>query len=358
MGVKKEMTAQDTAVGTDAGQSSEELCDTIIHDSGYDFNSDFPYCDSWSDLYMIQMSAIEPEDVEWLWFPYIPLGKLTIIQGDPGEGKTSLALAVASAISTGRPLYDGCPRGSPANVIFQTAEDGLADTIRPRLDKTGADSSRIFVIDESQKCLSLSDKRIEEAIKRVRARLLILDPIQAYLGSDVDMNRANETRQLLKMLAQTAEHTNCSVVMIAHLGKRTQNAIRRSIGSMDFPAAARSVLFVGHSSDERIIAQAKNSLAEKGPSLTFTLDDGFRITGTSDKTADDLNQSSDAGTTMTKTETAVQKLRELLADGPMESRKIFEQFKAMRIGQRTVEEAKKIINARAYKEKNSWYWQL
>ena len=127
---------------------------------------------------------------------------------------------------------------------------------------------------------------------------------------------------------------------------------------MDFPAAARSVLFVGHFSNERIIAQAKNSLSQKGPSLTFTLDNGFRITGTSEKTTDDLNLSSDSGSVTTKTATAVQKLRELLSEGPMESKKIFEQFKAMQISQRTVEDAKKILNARAYKKKNSWYWQL
>lgn len=255
------------------------------------------------------MSDIEPQEVEWLWEPYIPQGKITIIQGDPGEGKTTLALALAAGLSKGEPIADGmsCEKGT---VIYQTAEDGLADTVRPRLDEMGADCSNVYVIDESQQMLTLCDRRIEDAIESVHARLFILDPIQAYLGSDVDMHRANEVRPLLHSFSQVAERTGCAMVLIAHIGKKKQNALRRSLGTMDIPAAARSILFVGHTSDNRVIAQVKNSLHPLGQSLTFSLDGGFHITGESSMTAEELSCCVDNGDALiTKTNLAVDELK-------------------------------------------------
>ena len=149
-------------------------------------------------LKLISMSEINAEEVQWLWYPYIPLGKLTILQGDPGEGKTSFILAVIAALTRGEPLPE-CERAAePMNVIYQTAEDGLADTIKPRLESAGADCTRVLVIDEGKRELTLCDARLEEAIRRTAAKLIVLDPLQAYLGSDVDMHRANEVRPVLK----------------------------------------------------------------------------------------------------------------------------------------------------------------
>ncbi len=127
------------------------------------------------------MSEINAEEVQWLWYPYIPLGKLTILQGDPGEGKTSFILAVIAALTRGDPLPE-CERAAePMNVIYQTAEDGLADTIKPRLESAGADCTRVLVIDEGKRELTLCDARLEEAIRRTAAKLIVLDPLQAYL---------------------------------------------------------------------------------------------------------------------------------------------------------------------------------
>ena len=147
------------------------------------------------ELKLIRMSDVQPEEVNWLWYPYIPFGKLTIIQGDSGEGKTTFVLAVISAMTKGEALPER-DSAEPVNVIYQTAEDGLADTIRPRLDALGADCSRVLVIDESKKELSLSDERIKQAIEETDAKLIVLDPLQAYLGADVDMHRANEVRPI------------------------------------------------------------------------------------------------------------------------------------------------------------------
>ena len=221
------------------------------------------------------MSEINAEEVQWLWYPYIPLGKLTIIQGDPGEGKTSFILAVIAALTRGDPLPE-CERAAePMNVIYQTAEDGLADTIKPRLESAGADCTRVLVIDEGKRELTLCDARLEEAIRRTAAKLIVLDPLQAYLGSDVDMHRANEVRPVLKRLSVMAERTQCAVILIGHMNKaQGLKSGYRGLGSIDFRASARSVLIVGRlkSGDTlRIVAQDKNSLAPEGAAIAFEL---------------------------------------------------------------------------------------
>ena len=138
------------------------------------------------ELKMIRMSEVQSQEIEWLWYPFIPYGKLTIIQGDPGDGKTTMVLNLAAKLSKGEALDENMKVTEPVNVIYQTAEDGLADTVKPRLELAGADCERIIVIDESDKSLSMVDERLEEAIVRTGARLLILDPIQAYLGGGMD----------------------------------------------------------------------------------------------------------------------------------------------------------------------------
>ena len=199
-----------------------------------------------TELKIIQMSEIETEEVSWLWYPFIPYGKLTIVQGDPGDGKTTLVLNIAAKLSKGEKMDDGMESETPINIIYQTAEDGLADTVKPRLENAGADCSKISVIDESDKSLSMTDERLEEAIKRTNAKLLILDPIQAYLGGGTDMNRANEARDMTKRLGALAEKYKCAIVLIGHMNKASGNkAAYRGIGSIDFYAVARSVLLVG-----------------------------------------------------------------------------------------------------------------
>ena len=171
------------------------------------------------ELKMIRMSEVQSQEIEWLWYPFIPYGKLTIIQGDPGDGKTTMVLNLAAKLSKGEALDKNMKVTEPVNVIYQTAEDGLADTVKPRLELAGADCERIIVIDESDKSLSMVDERLEEAIVRTGARLLILDPIQAYLGGGMDMNRANEARDMTKKLGALAEKTKCAIILIGHMNK-------------------------------------------------------------------------------------------------------------------------------------------
>ena len=143
------------------------------------------------EINLITMSEVEPMPVNWLWYPYIPYGKIVLVQGDPGDGKTTFVLAVAALLTNGLPMPETTDKVKPQTVIYQTAEDGLADTIKPRLIEVGANCKRVVVIDESEQPLSLADNRIEQAITKTKAKLLILDPLQAYLGTDVDMHNVS-----------------------------------------------------------------------------------------------------------------------------------------------------------------------
>ena len=128
-----------------------------------------------TELQMIKMSEIQSQEVAWLWYPFIPYGKLTIVQGDPGDGKTTLVLNIAAKLSRGEGIDSEMKLTEPLAVIYQSAEDGLADTVKPRLEAAGADCENISVIDESVKSLSMIDERLEEAVIRTKAKLLILD---------------------------------------------------------------------------------------------------------------------------------------------------------------------------------------
>jgi len=153
------------------------------------------------NLKIICMDDITVEKIKWLWNPYIPLGKITILQGDPGLGKTFLATQIAAIVSNGEKFpFDNSDKIKAGNVIFQTAEDGLADTIRARLDDAWANCKRIFAIDEYDKSLTFDDTRLREAIQKIRPKLVVIDPLQAYLGANKDMHRANEIRPVMHRL--------------------------------------------------------------------------------------------------------------------------------------------------------------
>ena len=242
---------------------------------------------------IIRMSDVELTPVDWLWKPYLPFGKLSVLQGNPGEGKTYFAMHLAAACTNGK-LLPNMERLEPFNVIYQTAEDGLGDTVKPRLIEAGADLDRVLVIDDSDVQLTLSDERIEKAIIENNARLVIIDPIQAYLGADVDMNRANEVRPIFMRLGQVAQRTGCAILLIGHLNKAAgMQSLQRGLGSIDIAAAVRSVLFIGklkHDPTMRILTHEKSSLAPPGVSLAFSLGDegGFRWVGEYDITADEM----------------------------------------------------------------------
>ena len=313
-------------------------------------------------LKMIRMSEVQSQEIEWLWYPFIPYGKLTIIQGDPGDGKTTMVLNLAAKLSKGEALDENMKVTEPVNVIYQTAEDGLADTVKPRLELAGADCERIIVIDESDKSLSMVDERLEQAIVRTGARLLILDPIQAYLGGGMDMNRANEARDMTKKLGALAEKTKCAIILIGHMNKASGNkAAYRGMGSIDFFAVARSVLLVGRvegESNTRAVVQIKNNLAAFGHPKAFALsEDGFKWLGDYEITVDEvLGGITPKANIM---EQAKQMLRELAeTQSAVLSNEIFDRANELGISKRTLENAKKELGVQTRKINNAWYWEL
>ena len=265
---------------------------------------------------VMKMSEVEETVVQWLWYPFIPFGKVTLIQGNPGKGKTWLAMAIAAYCTNGKELPNALPI-EPFNVLYQTAEDGIADTIKPRLAKCGADMTRVRFINEEEKQLSMTDDRIEKAIRQNNVRLMIMDPIQAYLGANVDMNRANEIRPLFRHLSTIAERTGCAIVLIGHLNKSSgSQSDYRSLGSIDIAAAVRSILLVEKVEKEkehdiRVVYQQKDSLAKKENPVAFSLgEEGLKWLGEYDISIEDLLM----GKAGTKKETKLEKAQKLILE--------------------------------------------
>ena len=329
------------------------------------------------------MESVKVEQIEWLLYPFIPFGKVTIIQGDPGEGKTTMVLQIIAKLTRGEPILlnkksqKEAQQDSeenlkqevlsqdnpiqPVNVIYQTAEDGLGDTIKPRLLAAGADCSRVLVIDDREQPLTMLDVRLEEAIMQTKARMVVLDPIQGFLGTDVDMHRANEIRPLMKRVAVLAEKYHCAIILIGHMNKNSNGkSSYRGLGSIDFQAAARSVLIVGRLKDEpetRVMCHVKSSLAPEGKSVAFRLDKetGFQWIGEYDISADDLLSGDARGQ---KSRIAKEFLLDILSDGGMAQKKIEEEASKQGIKKKTLRNAKQELEIDSVKRGNQWFWIL
>ena len=313
-----------------------------------------------AELKIINLEDVEVQQVNWLWYPYIPFGKITIIQGDPGDGKTTLALRLAALLSQGEKLPEDSSEREPINIIYQTAEDGIADTVKPRLIDAGADCSRIRIIDETDCALSMLDDRIEQALIETAAKVLILDPIQSYVGANINMNTANEVRSVMSAIGKLAEKYNCAVLLIGHMNKGNAKSSYRGLGSIDFQAAARSVLIVGRLKDNeefRVVAHGKSSLAPEGDPIAFELnkETGFKWLGHYDISLDDLL--SGVGN-KSKTQQAESLLLELLEGSPKKQSFILNKATALGISKRTLDEAKKNLDVKSVKENGYWYWKL
>ena len=331
----------------------------------------------------IEVESVKVEQIEWLLYPFIPFGKVTIIQGDPGEGKTTMVLQIIVKLTRGEPILLNKKSQKearqdseenlkqevlsqdnpiqPVNVIYQTAEDGLGDTIKPRLLAAGADCSRVLVIDDREQPLTMVDVRLEEAIMQTKARMVVLDPIQGFLGTDVDMHRANEIRPLMKRMAVLAEKYHCAIILIGHMNKNSNGkSSYRGLGSIDFQAAARSVLIVGRLKDKpetRVMCHVKSSLAPEGKSVAFRLDKetGFQWIGEYDISADDLLSGDARGQ---KSRIAKEFLLDILADGGMAQKKIEEEASKQGIKKKTLRNAKQELEIDSVKRGNQWFWIL
>lgn len=228
---------------------------------------------------LVSLDEVKTEVVEWLWYPYIPFGKVTIIEGDPGLGKSWLTMSLAHAVASGTKLPCNPAGTHKGKVIIMSAEDGLSDTIKPRLESLGDKGVNILAIPEPVNITPAVEKALLELLKGIDPKLIIIDPLVAYMGGNIDLHKANETRSVMTRIARIAEETHAAVVCVRHLSKGAKDkAIYRGIGSIDLTAAARSCLAVGRNPEEpnegRIICHIKSNLAPLGQPMSYYLRPG------------------------------------------------------------------------------------
>lgn len=309
-------------------------------------------------------SSITETSVDWLWFPYIPFGKVTLLQGDPGCGKSTLMMSLISAASNGSFSPDGRRLKRPIHVIYQCSEDGASDTIKPRLSAAGADCNNVAFLDEETDWLTLSDDRIRRAVADFNAKLLVIDPVQAYLG-DADISNASGMRKVLRQLSVWAAMYDCAIVLIGHLNKRQGSKdLYRSLGSIDLIASSRSVIQIDRYDEENgilVLRHLKSSLAPKGKDLFFAIDTQHCIQWieSDDSNGLPITDSLDIQPEkMSKQAQVAGMLRVMLADEPMKAADVQALFKHENISEKTIMIVKKQLGIHSVKKDGLWYWQL
>ena len=321
---------------------------------------------------LVRLSTVEARDVDWLWNPFLPLGMLSMISGDPGSGKSYIAQNIAAEGSRGR-LRDG-RIVAPFSTLYLTVENPEHEVMRPRFDLLGGDPSKFYLlkgtslmVDEEQTkgSVTLADVHIlGMAIRETGARLVVIDPLQSFLGSGIDLHRSNETRPVLDGLGKLAEEHGCSILILRHLAKTGGGkAIHRGLGSIDLTGAVRSEMLAGGLPDDpesRALCHIKSNVGALGRALGYAIDGEGRFswTGESTITAFDLLASPE-GPDRKLTE-ATQWLNEKLKDGSVEQREIREQAEAAGISYRTLQRAKIALKICSRKATfgGGWLWWL
>ncbi len=318
---------------------------------------------------ILTLSQVEARAVPWLWRLYLALGMLAMLSGDPGAGKTYLALAIAAALTVGRLPYSGEPC-LPVDVLYLSVENSPEHVLRPRFDLLGGDASRFHILRGSMTgegtrarrgCVRLSDiQLLADAIKNTNARLVVVDPIQSYLGAEVDAHRSNETRPVLDGLARLAEEHNACVLLIRHFAKSpTGRAIHRGLGSIDLTGAVRTELHAGSVDDQRAMVQAKSNLGQLGESLGYAIegDGAFRWTGKSNLTAVDLQAAESTREERSEIDEACNYLEQSLGGG---SRKVKDLEDGTDVHVRTLRRAAQKLGVQRTRdgERGAWVWAL
>jgi predicted ATP-dependent serine protease len=318
------------------------------------------------DVETTTASEIYSKPITWLLNPYLPIGTVTILLGDGGLGKSFVTLAIAAAISRGQ-LLPGMETSFPASdVIIQNAENSWQTVIKPRLEMLGADCTKIHSINDSDKRLTLTDERIEAAIRKHNAKYIVIDPIQSYLSENFSMNRAESVRPALMYLEHVAERTQAAVIIVGHISKGRGKAQHKGLGSVDIVNSVPSVLLLGRAEglepDERVISHLKGNFSELGMSQKFRLNktDGFQWVGESDITPDDIinYNAKKEKEDKSKVEEAADFLSEILADGAIPTAEVIELAEESGIAKRTLERARKEIGVKSEKVDGVWTMKL
>jgi DNA repair protein RadA/Sms len=325
---------------------------------------------------IVTMSEVEAEPIEWLWEPYIAIGQICMADGDPGIGKTLTLTQLGATLSRGWPLPDQQGRltlrtGAPHTTLMLSTEDGLADTLKPRLEQMGADCTRIHVLtgwfddDDAHHVFSLQDMRVlESALQRYRPRLVVIDPIQAYLGK-IDMHRSNETRPLMNALKAVAERCRCAIVCIRHPSKPGQGggkAIHRGLGSVDLIGVARTGLFFEqHPTDitKALMCQSKSNIGRLGVTQVFSKDNGhFRWCGVSRISAELLGGSGRGPDPHALLGAMCWLEEHLQVETPTPSKQVEQEMEEAGYGHETVKRARRALGVISRRVGEAWYLTL
>ena len=321
---------------------------------------------------LVHLSDIETQPVSWLWKGYLPIGKITLLDGDPGTGKSTICYDLASRISSGEPMPDG-QEGMQGGVVIITGEDGLQDTVKPRIEVAGGDTSKIVALrgvrtDEGVSGFMLSDFiALEEAMKSVGARLVIVDPLMAFLPAGVNSWSDQSVRSVLTPLANFADEMGVCILVVRHLSKHgISHALYRGGGSIGIIGIARVGLLAGvdpENENSRILACVKNNLAPKPPSLKYEMEpvgDYFRIrwVGVSEKTANDILVLSNEN--QSAIDEAKEFLKDILSNGPVKASDVFKQGREIGLSEKTIKRAKKMLEITSLKLdfSSGWVWQF
>lgn len=321
------------------------------------------------------LSEVVAEQVWWLWPGRIPLGKITLVEGDPDLGKSAVTTDWSARVSVGRSWPDGtsCPQGG---AVLLNAEDGLADTVKPRLDAAGGDPSKVLALatvgrGDSERMISIPEDlgMIRRGIERVGAKLVVVDPLMAFLSGDVNSHRDQDVRRALAPLKTLAEETGVAMVVVRHLNKGGGSSpIYRGGGSIGIVGAARSALLVArHPEDERrrVLARVKNNLAEPVPSLAFELvgtgEGSVRVEwkGETHHAADALLAAPADPEERSALDEATAFLRDALGGGPVWGVEVKKDARKAEISEATLRRAKTALGVRSSKEADgTWSWSL
>lgn len=330
-------------------------------------------------LSTIRLSDVQPERVSWLWPGRIPAGKLVTLDGDPSLGKSTLSLAFAAIVTTGGTWPDNSPCNYPGDVILLSAEDGLADTVRPRLDAAGADVTRVHAVqgvtlpDGTLRPPTLADvEELHQLVTETGARLLIVDVLMAYLPSGTDSHKDQDIRRALSRLSALADATGCTVLLLRHLNKaRSGNPMYRGGGSIGIVGAVRAGMLVAKDPDDdevRVLACTKSNLARDPGALTYRLTDAdahgvarVEWIGTSTHDARALLADSDGADPDDRREVEVW-LHDVLASagGTLAASEVYKKARGAGYSNDQAKRAKKKVGATSAKANmdSGWTWSL
>lgn len=320
---------------------------------------------------LLRVSDIRTERLHWMWQGFLPIGKLVVLEGNPGVGKSTLTAELAACVSSGRAL-PGAAASTPAGVVLMSGEDGPGDTIKPRLLAAGADDSRVF-LPQAALTIPTDIARLSEFIRATNARLVVIDPLNLYLSAGVNDWKDKDVRKALEPLSRMAQELGVTVIVVRHLRKNpTGHALSAGAGSVGIAAAARIVLLVGEHPEDparRVLAVVKSNLAKRPPSQAFALeplgaDDSPRIRweGDCSITAGDLVRSMTAPPTSASFDDAKRWLEERLTDGPASKATLVEEASTFGLHRRQVDRASQALGIvkrrRGFGPEAEYVWSL